>query len=95
MVFGIKKKKEKDAKNKTREYVDGQLSAPDKIPELDVPVPPPEETVKEKPLLAEDVYAEGRSVGFQEGMIYAINLVQDHLHKHQEELKKKLQEVQE
>ena len=103
MVFGIKKKKKVvKKKNVSKTFVDGKETvveeAPETIPELEIPIPPPEDSsqtaVQEKPLMAEDVFAEGRSVGFQEGMIFAINLVQDHLQKHQEELKAKLKEVQ-
>lgn len=82
MVFGRKKK------NQTKTFKDGE-EVPDSIPDLEVPTPPKEEI---KPLNAEDVYAEGRSVGFQEGMIYSLNIVQEHLVKHQDELRKKLKE---
>jgi len=98
MVFFKKNKTKADEKvakpkNVTKEFIDGKEVAPKTIPDLEIPIPPPEEIAQEKPLTAEEVFAEGRSVGFQEGMIYAINLCQDHLQQHQEELKKKLQEV--
>lgn len=80
-MFG-KKKKKKSAKNQTREYVAG---IPQKIPELKVPTPPAEEQLK-----AEDVFAEGRSVGFQEGLIFSIQLLQDNLQRHQAQLKANL-----
>lgn len=89
MVF---KKKATKKKNVTKTFVDGKEQqdpeVPDKVPELEIPTPPPEEKV-EKPLTAQQVYDEGRSVGFQEGMIYSMQLIQDHLHQHQAELKKR------
>jgi len=93
MVFGIKKKDQK-IKNQTRKYVDGKAVI-NKLPELEIPVPPPDNTaVNEKPLLAEDVYEEGRSVGFQQGMIYSLELIDDHLKQYQATLKKKIEEQQ-
>jgi len=89
MIFK-KKKATKKEKNKVKEFVDGVEVIPDKVPELEVPVP--EDPVKEKQLSADEVFAEGRSVGFQEGIIYILNLTQDHLQQHQEELKKKIAE---
>ena len=86
MVFRKKKKV-----SEIKEYVDGE-EVPPTIPELKVPVPSEEDKVKEPPLQAETVFAEGRSVGYQEGMIYAIELVQDHLKQHQDQLKAKIAE---
>jgi len=92
------KKKVAKKKNQVKEFVDGKEVAPEKIPDLEIPVPTPDEdssqtTVQEeKQQTPEEVFAEGRSVGFQEGLIYAINLTQDHLQQHQEELKKKIAE---
>jgi len=80
-MFG-KKKKEQKEKNQTREYVGG---VPQRVPDLAVPTPPPEEQMK-----AEDVFAEGRSVGFQEGLIFSIQLLQDNLKNHQARLKENM-----
>jgi len=85
-MFG-RKKKEKKAKNQTREYVGG---VPQKVPDLKVPPPPPEEQLK-----AEDVFAEGRSVGFQEGLIYSVQLLQDNLKNHQEQLRQNIKGTEE
>lgn len=86
MVF---KKKATKKKNVTKTFIDGtEEEVPDSVPELDVPTPPQEEKTPE-PLDAQAVYDEGRSVGFQEGMIYSMQLIQDYLHQHQEELKKR------
>jgi len=83
------KKKPNKAKPKPKTFIDGKEKeiVPDTIPDLEVPTPPPDEPEK---LIAEDVFAEGRSVGYQEGMIYFINLMQDHLKQYQDELKKNL-----
>jgi len=88
------KKKVAKKKNQVKEFVDGKEVAPEKIPDLEIPVPTPNEdsVQEEKQQTPEEVFAEGRSVGFQEGLIYAINLTQDHLQQHQEELKKKIAE---
>jgi len=99
MIFKKKKATKKKEKNKVKEFIDGK-EVPNTIPELEVPVPEESEQFpdlqsvpkKEKQLSAEEVFAEGRSVGFQEGIIYILNLTQDHLQQHQEELKKKIAE---
>jgi len=62
-------------KGKVKEFVDG----------VDTSVVQPGKA--EKPLNANDVYAEGRSVGTQEGLIYAIQVLQHYLNEHQKKLK--------
>lgn len=88
-----KKKGTKKKKNTTKTYVDGKEQeveeVPDKVPDLEVPTPPPDEKQGE-PLNAQTVYEEGRSVGFQEGMIYCLQIIDDNLKQHQEELRKKI-----
>jgi len=91
MVF----KKKTKTKNQTREFVDGQ-EVPQKIPDLEVPAPINNDNnqIEERQRTADEVFAEGRSVGFPEGMIYVINMADDHLRQHQEELRKKQRVVQ-
>ena len=91
MVF--KKKKATKKKNVTKTFVDGKEET-EQDPE--VPTPPGEEKVEEQPkakvFSGQEVYEGGRSVGFQEGMIYAIQLLDDTLKQHQAELKKRIAE---
>lgn len=87
-MFG-KNKKEKKAKNQTREFVNG---VPQKVPELDVPTPQPGQAVPEQPRDAQEVYNEGRSVGFQEGIIYSTQALQDILRQYQAQLKANIQQ---
>lgn len=83
-MFGRKKKD----KNQTREYVDGQELP---RPELPTPLPPQSEA---EPLQAQEVYDEGRSVGFQEGLIHSIRILQGNLQAHQDSLRARIQESQ-
>ena len=94
MVFKKGHKKVVKKKNVVKEFIDGKEVVPGKVTDLEIPVPTPDSSQtpvqEEKQQTPEEVFAEGRSVGFQEGMIYSINLTQDHLQQHQAELKKKL-----
>lgn len=96
----------KKRKNETKTFVDGkeqessEEEVPDKIPELEIPTPPEESEQfpdlqsvpkKEEPLDAQTVYDEGRSVGFQEGMIHAMEILNISLHSHQAKLKAKIE----
>jgi hypothetical protein len=73
-MFG--KKKVKPLKNQSKTFVDGK-EVSEKIPELEVPKPDNSQTVVQEPetlkMSAEEVFEEGRSVGFQEGMIHSLN----------------------
>lgn len=91
MVFGKNKAKKK--KNVTKTFIDGEEQeneVPDKIPELEVPTPPEEK--QPEPLSAQQVYDEGRSVGFQEGIIHSMRILEIHLKEHQAELKRHIAE---
>jgi hypothetical protein len=58
---------------------------------LSVPIPPPDEKTEEVVQLnAQEVYDEGRSVGFQEGMINAMNLINTELVRIQTELREQI-----
>lgn len=100
MVFGRKKKTEKATKKKgkTKTFIDGKQDVsdevPDKVPELEVPTPPPEEKTEpeQKPMSAQEIYDEGVSVGFQKGMIHSIELLNVNLQSHQAELRRKIEE---
>ena len=91
MVFG--KTKKKATKKTTKTFIGGKEVIDEQQEQVDlpVPIPPPEEKV-EQPLKAEDVYAEGRSVGFQEGLIFSIEMLQDNLRQHQDALRKQLKD---
>lgn len=87
MVFGLKKKKEE--KNQTVEFVNGKQT---KQHGQGVPLPPEEPA--EAPLEAQAVFDEGKSVGFQEGMILCMNLINDHLTTYQDDLRAKIAEAE-
>jgi len=89
MVWPLGKKKDKKVKNQTKTFVDGkQQEVPDKIPELQVPLPPAQEKVPEQvQLSAEEIFEEGRNVGFQEGMIHSLNHLNKEIVRIQEGLK--------
>lgn len=94
MVF---KKKPARKKNQTKTFIDGKESSeddvPDKIPELEVPKPPKKDSMQEEQN-SQAIYDEGRSVGFQEGMIYAMQILDSTLKQHQDKLKEKYAEQQ-
>jgi hypothetical protein len=75
MVFFKKKDK------KVETFVDGKKQGvPDKVPELEVPKPEgfqKSETTQPQQLSAQEVYDEGRNVGFQEGMIECLRIISE------------------
>jgi len=87
MVWPLKKKK------KVETYEKGK-KVEEKVPELEIPKPSEPETQTVQ-LSAEEVFEEGRSVGFQEGMIHSLNhlnaeivRIQTEIKAHQEAQKK-------
>jgi hypothetical protein len=85
-------------KKKVISYVNGKMieeKVPDKIPELEIPVPQPPQEENQKSdvvqLSAEEVYEEGRSVGFQEGMIHSLNHLNAEIVRIQDGIRKKIE----
>ena len=85
MVFFKKKEK------KVETYDNGKKKE-EAVAELKVPQPQEPQKAEEPPLLAQDVYEEGRRVGFQEGMIYSLNTLNDAFKSVQEEIRQKIQQ---
>ena len=84
MVWPLGKKRKKVETYEKGKKVE---EVPDKVPPLEVPLPPKEEKVETVQLSAEEVFEEGRSVGFQEGMIHSLNHLNAEIVRIQAEIK--------
>ena len=78
-MFKKKATKKKEVK-KVKEFIDG---VPTTAPPLNIPETPEVKT-------DEDAFAEGRSVGYQEGFITSINILNETLQKIQFDLREKI-----